>query len=162
MFVEIQKDKIRSGLLGLRRLMDSYAPLVSFELRCVGYMVDDEMVGVVVFGGGRIFSLAVAENHRGCGYGHKLFEYVSNSTERKDVTIYVPRAFHRTVAAFINWGCYFDGFYSDIDSKTKFYRLVYGTQHKLPTVDYYDNKLWEDSATLAEEAVVAFNVGSVM
>ena len=162
MFVEIQKDKIRNGLLGRRRLIDSYAPLVSFELHCVGYMVDDEMVGVVVYGGGRIFSLAVAENHRGCGYGHKLFDYVSNVTGCNSLNIYVPRAYHRTVAAFINWGCYFDGFYSDIDSKTKYYRLVYGAAHGVPDVEYYDNKLWEDSATLAEEAVVAFNTGAVV
>tara|TARA_Y100001960_G_C14668779_1_gene824790 strand:+ start:568 stop:1056 length:489 start_codon:yes stop_codon:yes gene_type:complete len=162
MFVEIHKDKVRNGLLGLRNLFDEYAPLVSFEIRCVGLMVDDEMVGTVVYGGGRIFALGVSEDHRGCGYGRRLFEYVLNVNGDRCTTIYIPKNYHKSVAAFISWGCYFEGFFSKIDGKTKCYRIIYNEDKESESVDYYDEKLWHDTTTLASEAVVAYNVGSVL
>lgn len=161
MFSEIPSDKIRKGLIGLRRFYDEYVPTLSFDVKCVSLMEDDEMVGVVVYGNGRIYSLAVSEAHRGCGYGHSLFEYVVNDSADKNVTVYVPVSYHKAVASFINWGCYFEGFFTSMGSPTRYYRLNYNPNRKEEDVGFYDEKLWEDSVTMADEAVVLFNVGQI-
>lgn len=161
MFAEIPADKIRPGLIGLQQFFKDYVPTLSFSVKCVGLMEDDQMVGVVVYGGGRIFSLAVAEDQRDYGYGRRLFEYVLSETNGEVVT-YVPINCHHSVAAFISWGCYFEGFFTSMGKKTRYYRLVHDHRRELETNDFYDDKLWEDTATLAEEALVMFNVGSLV
>lgn len=160
MFIEIPADKIRKGLIGMRRFFDEYVPTVSFEVKCVGYMVDDQMVGIVVYGNGRIYTLAVAEDHRGCGYGRRLFEYVAAETPNRQVVSYIPMAYHKSVAAFVSWGFFFEGFFSNMESKTRCYRLNYNP-NRVEDVDFYDGKFWEDTATMAEEAVVMFNAGTL-
>ena len=158
MFLDLPVDKIRSGLKDLKRLLNEEGPLFSDPVKVTGLIVDDEMVGVVVYNKLRIFALCVPTAHQGCGYGKQLLTYVLNTEKICDIVTYISPSNTHAVSVFVRWGFVFEGTHRHIDHPGyKNYRMVLRSLNRDEVERPDITATYKDCSKLSTELVVAFN-----
>lgn len=124
MFVDFDKTKIRAGLTELKKYFVDYGDTLPYTLKITLAVVDDEVVGCIAYGGGRIHHVRVKEDARHMGYGRKLLKYAMTQMGDGIVVAHVERSDTKTLQAFIGWGFFFDGYYCREECPDhKLYRL---------------------------------------
>jgi GNAT superfamily N-acetyltransferase len=154
MFINLPTDKVRAGLVHFKRFFEEYVPTVDAEVNVTGYIVDDEVVGCLIYTPVRIYGVVVSEKHRRQGYGAILINYVKNTT-KGILTVYVPPALNPAVALFVTTGFKFEGVFIN-DDDVKYYTLRNNRFSKKYTSGIgKDIALWSDMLKLTDETIVA-------